>query len=199
MDKRIATTVAFLLKCPASTVPQAMRACKFSDEESNHAGMQMAVRRARDKALAGKKSPPPPSVTISASRSGKKSMSPLTGSTALAPSSPSTPGSTRSKRSSPKEKPKEKDIRRNSRAMQKVRVNKLRVSSETYLGRYAALQKRNAVAAVLDFTNEEWDSLKRMREADSTNIDLADDNGCNVGALGAENGANGGKLVEEAV
>ena len=71
--------------------------------------------------------------------------------------------------------------------------------SETYLGRYAALQKRNAVAAVLDFTNDEWDSLKRMREADSTNIDLADDNGCNVGALGAENGANGGELVEEAV
>jgi hypothetical protein len=31
---------------------------------------------------------------------------------------------------------------------------------ETYLGRYAALQKRNAVAAVLDFTNEEWGVLK---------------------------------------
>ena len=71
--------------------------------------------------------------------------------------------------------------------------------SETYLGRYAALQKRNAVAAVLDFTNDVWDSLKRMREADSTNIDLADDNGHNVGALGAKNGANGGELVEEAV
>ncbi len=27
--------------------------------------------------------------------------------------------------------------------------------SETYLGRYAALQKRNAVAAILDFTNDE--------------------------------------------
>ena len=51
-----------------------------------------------------------------------------------------------------------------------------------------------------DDANDEWDSsLKRMREADSTNIDLADDNGCNVGALGAENGANGGELVEEAV
>ena len=51
-----------------------------------------------------------------------------------------------------------------------------------------------------DEANDEWDSsLKRMREADSTNIDLADDNGCNVGALGAENGANGGELVEEAV
>jgi hypothetical protein len=58
-DKRIATTVAFILKCPASTVPQAMQACKFSDKESKHAGMQMAVRRARAKALAGKKRPPP--------------------------------------------------------------------------------------------------------------------------------------------
>ena len=32
--------------------------------------------------------------------------------------------------------------------------------SETYLGRYAALQKRNTVAAVLDFSTEEWESLK---------------------------------------
>jgi hypothetical protein len=73
---------------------------------------------------------------------------------------------------------------------------------ETYLGRYAALQKRNAVAATLDFTNEEWDSLKRMREADScegTNIDLADDTGNNVGALGAEKGVNGAELIVEAV
>ncbi len=38
--------------------------------------------------------------------------------------------------------------------------------SETYLGRCAALQKRNAVAAVLDFTNKEWESLKALREAD---------------------------------
>ena len=46
---------------------------------------------------------------------------------------------------------------------------------ETYLGRYAALQKRNAAAAILDFSDKVWDSLKRMREADSckgTNIDL---------------------------
>jgi hypothetical protein len=75
-------------------------------------------------------------------------------------------------------------------------------TSETYLCRYAALQKRNAVAAILDFTDEEWVSLKRMREADSckgTNIDLADDNGNNVGALEAEEGVNGGELIAEAV
>jgi hypothetical protein len=37
--------------------------------------------------------------------------------------------------------------------------------SETYLGRYAALQKRNAVAAVLHFTDKEWESLKALGEA----------------------------------
>jgi hypothetical protein len=37
--------------------------------------------------------------------------------------------------------------------------------SETYLGRYAAIQKRTAAASVLDFTNEEWESLKALREA----------------------------------
>jgi len=37
--------------------------------------------------------------------------------------------------------------------------------SETYLGRYAALQTRNAVAAILDFTNEEWESVRSLREA----------------------------------
>ena len=38
--------------------------------------------------------------------------------------------------------------------------------TETYLGRYAALQKRNAVAAVLDFIGEEWEMLQRLKEED---------------------------------
>ena len=38
--------------------------------------------------------------------------------------------------------------------------------TETYLGRYAALQKSNAVAAVLDFTGEDWETLKRLKEED---------------------------------
>ena len=76
-DKRIADTVAYILKCPASTVPQAMRACKFSDKESKNAGKQMAVRRARDKAMAGKKRAFPPNV-IDSSTAGNTSMSPLT-------------------------------------------------------------------------------------------------------------------------
>ena len=46
-----------------------------------------------------------------------------------------------------------------------------------FLGRYAAIQKRTAVAAVLDFTDEEWESLKVLREADgaATTMTTVDD------------------------
>ena len=54
-DKHIARTVTYLLKCPASSVPQAMRACKYSDKESSDAAKQMAVRRAWKAALKKKK------------------------------------------------------------------------------------------------------------------------------------------------
>ncbi len=33
------------MRCPRSTVPETMRACKFSDKESKDAGKQMAVHR----------------------------------------------------------------------------------------------------------------------------------------------------------
>jgi hypothetical protein len=46
VDKRIKRTVAYLLRCPRSTVPEAMRVCKFSDKESKDARKQMAVHRA---------------------------------------------------------------------------------------------------------------------------------------------------------
>ena len=46
VDVRIAHTVAYLLRCPRSSVPEAMRACKFSDKESKDARKQMAVHRA---------------------------------------------------------------------------------------------------------------------------------------------------------
>ncbi len=42
--------------------------------------------------------------------------------------------------------------------------------SESFLGRFAAVQKRNAVAAVLDMSDDEWDSLKALREADTGNL-----------------------------
>ena len=41
--------------------------------------------------------------------------------------------------------------------------------SETFFGQYAALQKRNAVAAVLKMSDEEWESLKALREAEAQN------------------------------
>ncbi len=63
--------------------------------------------------------------------------------------------------------------------------------SETYLRRYAASQKRNAVAAVLDFTDEEWESLKRIRDSDATERSdgaTSRDNNNNSGGQGLENG-----------
>jgi hypothetical protein len=74
---------------------------------------------------------------------------------------------------------------------------------DTYLGRYAAMQKKNAVAAVLDFTDEEWESLKQLKEDDMmrrmTNPSEEGNNNNNGGCLGTENGANGGEINEEAM
>jgi len=78
VDKRIQHTVAYLLRCPTTSVPEAMRACKFSDKESSNAGKQMAVRRAREKAASGKRIPPPPNV-IDTSTVGVSTVSPITG------------------------------------------------------------------------------------------------------------------------
>ena len=48
--------------------------------------------------------------------------------------------------------------------------------ADTYLGRYAATQKKNAVAAILDFTDEEWESLKQLKEDDMMRVGgLADE------------------------
>jgi hypothetical protein len=75
--------------------------------------------------------------------------------------------------------------------------------ADTYLGWYAAMQKKNAVAAVLDFTNEEWESLKQLKEDDMmrgmTNPSEEGNDNKNGGGLGAENGANVGEINEEAV
>ena len=45
MDERVAHTVAFLMRCPGSSVPEAMRACKYTLEESGDPAKQMAIRR----------------------------------------------------------------------------------------------------------------------------------------------------------
>ena len=45
--------------------------------------------------------------------------------------------------------------------------------TKTALGRYAALMKRQAFASVLDFTDEEWTNLKKLREETSTAVATA--------------------------
>ena len=45
VDVRIAHTVAYLLRCPRSSVPEAMRACKFTLDESENRSKQMTIRR----------------------------------------------------------------------------------------------------------------------------------------------------------
>ena len=74
---------------------------------------------------------------------------------------------------------------------------------DTYLGRYAAMQKNNTVAAVLDFTDEEWESLKQIKEDDMmremANPSEEGNNNNNGAGLGAKNGVNGGDINEEAV
>ncbi len=40
--------------------------------------------------------------------------------------------------------------------------------TKTALGHYAALMKRQAFASVLDFTDEKWTNLKKLREEAST-------------------------------
>ncbi len=74
--------------------------------------------------------------------------------------------------------------------------------SETYLGRYAALQKRNTVAAVLDFSEDEWQSLKGLREANAAelkNAAVTVNNDNIAGAFEVENTTNGGDYNKEAV
>ena len=53
MDVRIAHTVAYLLRCPRSLVPEAMRACKFTLDESASRSKQMTIRRSFAKKATG--------------------------------------------------------------------------------------------------------------------------------------------------
>jgi len=54
-----------------------------------------------------------------------------------------------------------------------------------------------AVAAVLDFTNEEWESLKALRGADGAERNMVADD--IIGALGMENETIEGTIDEGAV
>ncbi len=71
--------------------------------------------------------------------------------------------------------------------------------SEMFLGWYAAVPKRNAVAAVLDFSAKEWESLKALREADAAETNqtaVANESDNNSGALVTENETIGGESDE---
>jgi hypothetical protein len=52
----------------------------------------------------------------------------------------------------------------------------------------------NVVAAVLNFTEEEWESLKKLKEEDAAEMDkrvVMDNHENNTGALGTEKGTTG--------
>ncbi len=88
--------------------------------------------------------------------------------------------------------------------MQKFQINKHAVldHAKTYLGWYAAIQKRTAVASVLDFTDKEWESLKRLREADGVErnqVAMENDIDDIIGALGTANETTRGTIDKGAV
>ena len=92
VDERVAHTVAFLLRCPGSSVPEAMRACKYTLEEIGDPAKQMVIRRSFAKATGGTAKTPPPNV-IDALTVGTTTVSPLTNHTSTVghPSTPTSP------------------------------------------------------------------------------------------------------------
>jgi hypothetical protein len=50
-DKRIANAVAFKIRCRGASIPEAMRATKYTLKESEDTAKQMAIRRAYQKAV----------------------------------------------------------------------------------------------------------------------------------------------------
>ncbi len=132
MDQCIAKAVVFKLRCPDAPIPEAMLASKFTVAESQNLAKQMAVCRAYEKATSGKTKASHPNL-VNMLTAGTLTVSPLRNQTTSAnvmtsqelslspPSMPLTPGGLLLTRS----KPKAKLIRRNSWAMQKVRINKL--------------------------------------------------------------------------
>ena len=71
--------------------------------------------------------------------------------------------------------------------------------ADTFFGLYAAMQKKNAVAAVLDFTDEEWESLKQLKECNMmmgmTNSTKKGNGSSNGGGWGQRMGQMGVKSM----
>ena len=119
VDVRIAHTVAYLLQCPRSSVPEAMRVCKFTLDESENRSKQMTIRHslAAQKATGGKLVPSPPDV-IDTVTAATTTVSPLTNQMSTVrggpstptttptrtPTTPTTPGGTRPTRPKPKQR-----------------------------------------------------------------------------------------------
>ncbi len=78
MDKRIAKATAFKLRCQSASIPEAMRASKFTLAESSNPAKQMAVRRAYEKATGGKTKAAPNTVSLLSTTSSGSSLSPMT-------------------------------------------------------------------------------------------------------------------------
>ena len=139
VDVRIAHTVAYLLQCPRSSVPEAMQACKFTLDESENRSKQMTICHslAAQKATGGKVAPPPPYV-IDTVTAAATTVLPLTNQMSTArggpstptttpprtPMTPTTPGGTRPTWP----KPKQRLIRKPAEGMQKFWINKLATS-----------------------------------------------------------------------
>ena len=122
VDKRIAQTVSYLLRCPRSSVPEAMRACKYTLDESSHPTLQMAIRRSYAKATGGKLKSPPE--IIDKYSAATTTVSPMTNPTSVVGGHPSTPMTPMPMTP----KPKQKLIRKSARGMQKFRINRLAAS-----------------------------------------------------------------------
>jgi hypothetical protein len=129
-DKCIANAVAFKIRCQGASIPEAMHATKFTLKESEDTAKQMAVRRAYQKAVTANSNAPSAvlvnrslslllpltDTVVASSAAAATSVSSMRDSTT--PRSPCTP-------SVVVPQPKEKQIQKTARAMQKHCVNKL--------------------------------------------------------------------------
>jgi len=128
VDKCIARASTFKLRCQSASIPEAMRASKFSLAESSDPAKQMAVRRAYAKVIRDKTKAAPTTVSILSPTSGS-SLSPMTGS----PRTESTAKSvgTQTPERDIQAKPKARQIRHTATGMQKWQVNKFNLSKHS--------------------------------------------------------------------
>ena len=141
VDSSIVDAVRFMIMCPKARVAQAMRATKFTLKESENLAKQMVIRRAYKKAINEQRASfrPLQEIIAPSTPGAETTVSPLTGTTTNTATTDSTPprapaSTPTSPRRSPRiqqKKPKQLLTRKNSRAMQKHRINKLALSDFT--------------------------------------------------------------------